>query len=264
MRCVWTKHTCPKCKKHYEQKQEICDCGYVLRCKKTPIVGLAFCATHSGGKNETRGIRNISPNPVIHSQSRLLREASRMATDQPIKKANTFKSEELARRYEELINDPELVALRKPLALINARVLQLLDRVEDGVTNNLWEQAIEVYADLKKAYMTSDEGEVQKNIVILDGIFKRVEDDYKSWAQVFDAIELQRKLSESERKRLIEMKQFITAEEAMEMVKKLTAAIYKNVQDPLTLRKIIYEFTRVTGSSPRDYNTGFGDEGQQE
>lgn len=261
MRCVWTLHNCHECGRHYDDPPDVCECGHKLRCSNSAVVGLSFCPIHGGGRGKSLGIRNIPSGPSVASKNVLIREASAVALDLPIKKRNTFKSKELAQRYEEAINDPELVALRRPLAITSARVQQLLDRVEDGVTTDLWKSATEAYAELKRGIMTGSEEEIYRNIDLLDNIFKKVSDDYKSWSQVFEALDLQRKLSESERKRLLEMKQFVTAEEAMNMVRALTASIYKNVQDEMTLRRIIYEFSRITGANPSTSNNDSGTEG---
>lgn len=188
----------------------------------------------------------------------LVREAMNV---EAITKKSTFKSSELAQRYEEALEDPELVALRRPLALTSARIQQLLERVEDGVTDELWVGAAQAFDGLKVAIKKGDDLEIGKYLSILDGIFKRVEDDYQSWRQVFEALELQRKLSESERKRLVEMKQFITAQDAMEMVRALTSSVFKIVQDPLMLRRIVYEFSRITGVITPTSDTGLGEEG---
>lgn len=260
MRCSHTWHNCRECGRHYDDPPEVCECGNTLRCKRNTVVGLTVCGFHGGGFKETKGIQNIRPGPVKESKNILIQEASLVATGNEIKRPNTFKSEELASRYEEALSDPDLVALRRPLALTSARIQQLLGRVEDGITNELWAMAMREFSDLRYAMKNDDELEIQKHMAALADIFGRVEHDYKSWQQVFEALELQRKLSESERKRLLEMRQFITAEEAMKMVRGLTAAIYKIVQDPLQLRRIVYEFSRITGSTNTTGGAGLDDE----
>lgn len=249
VRCSYTLHNCHDCGRNYDNPPDVCECGHRLRCNRQAVVGLSVCSLHGGGYGKTKGVKNIRPHPVKESNNILIQEASLVATGREIKRTNTFKSEELATRYEEALSDPELVALRRPLALTSARIQQLLGRVEDGVTTELWTKAMSEFTELRIAMKNDDELEVQKHMTALHEIFDRVEHDYKSWQQVFEALELQRKLSESERKRLLEMRQFITAEEAMKMVRGLTAAIYKIVQDPLQLRRIVYEFTRITGST---------------
>jgi hypothetical protein len=207
---------------------------------------MTICSHHGGGFKDNKGIKPISPTPANNSKSIVIREASRMANE-IVSKKYTFKSEELAKRFEEEFNDPELIALRRPMALTMARVSQLLERVDSGVSDQLWRDALKQFGKLKSAIHGQDETEIQTELSKLDAIFERVMHDYESWSQIFEALELQQKLSESERKRLMEMKAYMSAEEAMKLVSALGAAIYKHVQDPLVIRRILYEFTRLTG-----------------
>ena len=66
--------------------------------------------------------------------------------------------------------------------------------------------------------------------------------------QVFGALDVRRKMVESELKILKEIKAIITAEDAYELAAKLLAASMNVIgEDPKKLKRLQYEYTRIIG-----------------
>lgn len=68
-----------------------------------------------------------------------------------------------------------------------------------------------------------------------------------TWEAITELTEQRRKLVETERKRLVDMQQMITAEQAAVLVAALTDAVRRHVHDADTLAKISAEFDHILG-----------------
>lgn len=176
-------------------------------------------------------------------------------------KTSRFPLTRLAAKYNEALEDPELVALREPLAITIARRNELLERIEENDTPERWELLLGFWQDFKE----NRGSPVHEATAFfkLDHAFQAVYHDYKSWEQVMDLLETERKLSESERKRLVEMKQMMSAEEAYKLLAQVKAAIIRVLQDdPDKLKALQFELIRIAGDEPGG-RSGGGDKPQE-
>jgi hypothetical protein len=83
--------------------------------------------------------------------------------------------------------------------------------------------------------------------------FEKAKKDYAAWQQMILAIDLDRKLVESEVKVVKEIKAILTAEDAYEMIAKILAIILRIFpDDKAKLKQVQYEFTRLIGEQPID------------
>ena len=58
--------------------------------------------------------------------------------------------------YEDALNDPQLMDLKRSVAVIDSRLIDLLGRVDSGESGALWREIGKVYAEL------ADRGEYQR------------------------------------------------------------------------------------------------------
>ena len=72
--------------------------------------------------------------------------------------------------------------------------------------------------------------------------------DYESWKQIFDALDVERKLSVDEIKILKEMRAILTAEQGVELVAKVVAIVVEeNQDDPVRLKRITAKLGKLIG-----------------
>lgn len=143
--------------------------------------------------------------------------------------------ERLMERYQQAAADPELLALRDEIALIDARLNDLLSRVEAGEAGVLWENTRKAWLSYLRKRDTPQEHEAQS---LLDELIERGANEYQAWAEVHVIIEQRRKLSESEQKRLVAMRQMVTSEQAMMLIVALQDAVKRHVTDRAVLAAI--------------------------
>lgn len=150
----------------------------------------------------------------------------------------------LLEKFQAAEKDPELVSLRGALSMVKVRVFELIDRIDTGESPERWRQALEAWSDFKGKRNSMMES---KAFAALDDIMEAAYHDYMAWKQIFDALDLERRLSESERMRLKDMHQMMTAEDIARIVTQLQMAIIRIVDDPRKLKQIEHEFIRISG-----------------
>lgn len=136
--------------------------------------------------------------------------------------------------YEQAQQDPELLNLREDIALLDARLSDLLRRVDSGESGKLWQ-------DLRaasKAYRKGDETQQLESLLEMFSLIDRGYLDTQAWGEIRAAVEQRRKLVESERKRLIEMQQMMTMSQAQLLIARLYDVVSQHVSDRATLAAI--------------------------
>lgn len=144
----------------------------------------------------------------------------------------------LSEQYEAAINDSELLELRQEIALTDARLTDLLKRVDTGESGKLWADTLSTWLDFKTAVREVDKKKQNEYAAKLDSLISRGHTDYRAWSEIQTTLEQRRKLVESERKRLVEMQQYITSQQAMTLVAAMIGIIKENVHDRDTLQNI--------------------------
>ena len=167
----------------------------------------------------------------------------------------------LMEKYQAARQDSELLALRDDIALLDARLEDLLAKVDTGETGETWKALLETVHEFekieralascdnekKKAGFKAGREEAIRTIIVLcqEGMA-----DYAAWNAVRGVLEQRRKTSETEQKRLVSMQQMITAEQAMLRDARIQSAILRHVTDPAALRALAAEFRSLALDSP--------------
>jgi len=131
----------------------------------------------------------------------------------------------IAGQYLKAQNDPDLLSARSDIALCDARLTDLIRRVDAGGGSAIWAALRKIDDAMKEALQADDKVVFQKCLVSMSTTIKRGAADYAVWADIMDTIERRRKLSETEHKRLVAMQQMITGEQALVMVGIITGMI---------------------------------------
>lgn len=157
----------------------------------------------------------------------------------------------LMARYQEAQSDPQLLALRDEVALVDARLADLLGRVDTGESARRWQEAQEAFEELRRAQRKGKDG-AKEFIAALDDLEQalRSGNDYGLWAEIASVVDLRKRLVESERKRLVEMQQMITAERAMVLLSRVVDIIRTHVTDRDTLAAISADFRALAVVEP--------------
>ena len=194
-------------------------------CKHYPVRGRTVCYMHGGA---------IPRGPALpqwkHGRhSKLL--PSRMLGD-----------------YRRALNDPDLLAMRADVALVEARLADLLKRVDSGESGALWGKLQATWTALEKARKDGDTAAMAALMATLGAFINKGAADRETWGEVVFVLDQKRKLSESERKRIIDLQQMMTSEQAMALLAAVIDVVRTNVTDRTILAAISADIGRLVAS----------------
>jgi hypothetical protein len=155
----------------------------------------------------------------------------------------------LLESYDLAFNDSEILALRHELAVCDARIGDLLGRVDTGEAGSLWRNLRESYSDLLAANASGDMGQAATALNDIGRLIGRGQSDYAAWHEVLIVIEQRRRLAESEQKRLVAMKAMIPSERAAVLFTRIGSAIKTIVKDEGERRALAREFRVIVMQS---------------
>lgn len=147
----------------------------------------------------------------------------------------------MAERYQEAQADPDLLALRDEVALLDARLSVLLEQVDAGGTADVWKRLKDTFHELQRANASGDKIRQRALFFDLTQLIQSGGNEYDAWQEIYDMFERRRKLVESERKRLVEIQNVITVDRAMGLIAFITDTIRRHVSDRDALTAISTE-----------------------
>jgi len=196
-------------------------------CQKHAAPGRAVCHMH-GGKS-LAGIASPAWTDGAHSRYLL--------------------PERLRARYQAAVDDPTLLEQRHEVSLLDARLSDLLARVDSGESGAIW-RALDAQrlALLVAQQLGHTVDQIAATSAILD-LIAQGHADYAAWREIGATLEQRRRLVESERKRLVEMQQVMTSEQVLILMNALLLAVRANVHEQAALIAIQQTFLTLTSGT---------------
>lgn len=198
------------------------------QCRRRAVTGYTVCQVHGAG-SPLKGRPGMVP--------KVYKQGGRYSKFLPTR---------LAARFAESENDPDLLVLRKEIALVDTRISDVLSRVDIGEAGTIWLDTKKAFDDLTESLQQKNARKTQDAIVTLSDLIKRGNTDYAAWNEVIGLVEQRRKLVESEQKRIVAGQHMLRMEEVQRLMGALTAAVREYVNDPVILGKINHEFIRLS------------------
>ena len=152
----------------------------------------------------------------------------------------------LAARYAEAQHDPALLEMREDVALLDARLADLLGRVDTGESGAIWRNLQAARMEVLAAKKADDRIAQAIALNKLMDLISQGHTDYRAWGEVGSVLEQRRKLVESERKRLVEAQQTLTVEKAMLLIGAIGGIIKAHIHDRSILSKISADISALT------------------
>jgi len=157
----------------------------------------------------------------------------------------------LLERYQASAKDPELLALGHDVALVDARLSDLLSRVDQGESGALWKHAQTAFSMFAAARGSADHvKEALAYKVLADAIEKGIL-DFAAWQEIQTLLEQRRRLVDTESKRRMMGHMVLKLDEANVLIAALAEAVRRHVSDRDTLSAVNAEFTRILGQQAR-------------
>jgi hypothetical protein len=202
------------------------------KCQNNPVTGRNRCRMH-GGKSAPAGITHHNYKTGRYSKAIPAR---------------------LRARYEESLADPELLSLRSEVSLTDTRLTELMERAAENTAGS------EKWAEMRLAILNleailndrSSKKSAEKRALDLRVALEQAKKiaqaacgDGQTWKEIESLLDLRRKLTDTEQKRLERMNQFITAQEAFALIGQVLESIKRHIPDPQTRSRIASDIQRL-------------------
>ena len=194
------------------------------RCRNVAIAGKDLCRMHGG--------------------------TAKVGPDNPAFKHGKYSKvlpQGMVKRYHLAMSDPDRLALEHEIALVDARLMQLIERCETGDNGERWRQLRDAMDDFQVAYHKQDAKGMSAQLRQMDALIRDGLADHANWQEIMACVSQRQRLVESERKRFVEMQQTITVEQAMTFVTAVMESVRRNVPDAHAQVRIAADMERLLG-----------------
>jgi hypothetical protein len=179
-------------------------------CQRTPVAGRSRCRAHGG--------------------------ASPLGRAHPCFKTGRFSKilpKDLRRSFAAAAADPELTSLVGEVALLECREIQLMQALGEGSGPAGIAQEIRArFADLKAAIRSKNENAAAAALNTMEQLLDAKGDQEAVWAQLMRVAKDKAHLASLEWKRQVDLRQVMTAAQAMVLVQALLSVVMRAVEDP--------------------------------
>lgn len=151
-------------------------------------------------------------------------------------------------RYEAAANDPDILELLPEIALLDTRIGQLLEQLEQDDPIGRLNQAQEAFLSLREAMAAGNTQRVLSSLESMDGILNQKQEPDRTWSSVIRLIDQRRRLVESQVRKEAQADLNLSAE-AMILLAAVESAIYLHIQDRRIIQRIITELENIAGGT---------------
>jgi hypothetical protein len=191
------------------------------RCRRHAMTGSKVCYMH-GGKTP------VGPASPHYKSGRY----------------SKYLPHNLRTRYEESLDDPQLLELRSEVALLDARLGELLEKADTGENRKLWSRVSTLWAQYRRALEAGEAAEQDRLTGLLTATITDGQGEAQAWLEIQKSLELRRKLADTEQRRMQTAQQMVTVEQAIALVAATIAALKEVVErhaGPSTARDILVD-----------------------
>lgn len=178
-------------------------------CRRWPVKGRTRCPKH-GGK---------SPIGIAHSQFKH-------------GKLCKYLPERLIDDFDAASKDPNLLELRQELALVDSRMMELIQMLDKQGNTQHFQDLKLVFDQMESLRASGENGQVLDNAI--DRMGKCIQagiNNHAVWDDIGEQVDRRQRLTESERKRLSDTHQMISSERLMTLLAGVLKIIMEHVQD---------------------------------
>ncbi|MDP3717111.1 MAG: hypothetical protein Q8T13_04995 [Acidobacteriota bacterium] len=141
-------------------------------------------------------------------------------------------------RYEAALADPDLLNLRSELALMDARIAELLSQLDGGAGKKAWRAADAHLEAVRVALDKKDGPAAAAGLVKLKETLSSGLAEASVWSGIHDAFNLKRKLLDTETRRERTLHQSVALGQVMNLVNLIASSIHANITDRKVLAAI--------------------------
>jgi len=141
-------------------------------------------------------------------------------------------------KFEEQKNDTELLAISEDIMLLNARLVELLEKINNEESEERWAKTKEQYKLLVDGLNRKDQVSQRAALAELGHLLRDGDKDYMVWNDIIRTMNARNRMVAQETKRRLEMHALVSADQVMSFVATIMHAIKAHVKDPVALFEI--------------------------
>jgi len=160
-------------------------------------------------------------------------------------------------RFLQLAQDDDIMSTRSDMALIASRVEELLEKSDFTAGKEDFEKIVFQFTRFKYASSIGDAKGAKTAMNELGLLIETINKDMSIWTEIYESLELKRRLAETERRRLEALSLFIPVDRVMTMMTSLSNIVQRHIEgtsgmlmtDKLvaeTINKIAKDFEAMT------------------
>jgi hypothetical protein len=154
-----------------------------------------------------------------------------------------------AERYQEALDDPNLLQLRHDIALLDTMIGQTIIRAQRGDVDDVWRLLGDLQTQVDRAVVTQDRAALMTaRDAMRDLIRSQVTAD-RADRKVVHLLDARRKTVDTERRLMVDLQQMITTEQAIVLLDRVLDVITKHVHDRDALTRIAYDVRAITAGA---------------
>jgi hypothetical protein len=184
-------------------------------CEQRPLQGLRRCRRHRGSPG---GAAALAFKHGKHSK---------------------YLPPRMQERYQAALTDPTLLSSRDDLALMDARLEDLLRRADTGESGQTWEKLQQARAELLSARQLRDAERVQAALQEMLSLIAKGGADHLTWRDIRETVSDRNKLATSERKRMIELQQMVQVDRLVTFMQTLASILISEIPDKSLARRVV-------------------------
>jgi hypothetical protein len=145
----------------------------------------------------------------------------------------------LQERYQFALSDPTMLSVRDDIALLDARLEDLLRRADTGEAGKIWQRLKQQKAEMLQARSRKDpegvQAALQSIMVLIDHGFG----DHLTWEDIRSTVLDRNRLVRSESRRLVDAHQMVTVERLVTFMQVLGQILLSEIPDKTVARRIV-------------------------
>lgn len=156
--------------------------------------------------------------------------------------------------YTASLEDDDLLSLRSDIAISDARMQELVERLDSGESGARWEQVASITHGISEE-LGGDDPALDKLSDFageLTQLHIEQKGEERAWRELKSASQHRRKLVDTERQRMRDLQAYLTAEEALAIVGRIADTVIRHVEDKAALSAILHEIQLTTGNDPKE------------
>jgi hypothetical protein len=153
----------------------------------------------------------------------------------------------LAAQYDAAQRDPDLLNLKHEIALVDARLAELVERIDLDGAGALWGMVALVHHAMNEAVDADDLDELKQLVDRLGTVIGRAAADRQAWEAILPVVEQRRRLVQSEARRRVAMQDMVTTEHQLVLLGRVAAIVKRWVHDSVALAGIAADLRGLVG-----------------